>query len=104
LSREREKFSSAEFSLSRFITGLLKIRKCKFRTSADLPQFRIETLLIFHNPGANRARHAAKRHHPGEAGVGASFACAPGAEREGFSLLGFLRDCEKFRSAEFYTA
>jgi hypothetical protein len=27
------------------------------------------TLLIFHNPVSTRARHAAKRHHPGEAGV-----------------------------------
>jgi hypothetical protein len=38
------------------------------------------TLLIFHNPVSTRARHAASRHHPGEAGVGASEACAPGAE------------------------
>jgi hypothetical protein len=29
----------------------------------------IFTLLIFHNPVAKRARHAAKRHNPGEAGV-----------------------------------
>jgi hypothetical protein len=28
------------------------------------------TLPIFHNPVAKRARHAAKRHSPGEAGVG----------------------------------
>jgi hypothetical protein len=38
---------------------------------------------------AKRARHAAKRHHPGEAGVGASEACAPGAERKKFSPLIF---------------
>jgi hypothetical protein len=90
-----------------------------------LQQFRIQTLLIFHHPVTKRARHAAKRHHPGEAGVGersrgrrakpgsASEAgvgersrgrrakLAPGAEREGFSLLGFSRDCRKFSSADF---
>jgi hypothetical protein len=36
---------------------------------ADLQRFRILTLLIFHNPVSTRARHAATRHHPGEAGV-----------------------------------
>jgi hypothetical protein len=34
-----------------------------------LQQFRCETLLIFHNPVTKRARHAAKRHNPGEAGA-----------------------------------
>jgi hypothetical protein len=29
-----------------------------------------EPRLIFHNPVPKRARHAAKRHSPGEAGVG----------------------------------
>jgi hypothetical protein len=50
-------------------------------------------MLIFHDPAAKRARHAAKRHHPGFAGVGASFACAPGAERGSFAQLDFSRDC-----------
>jgi hypothetical protein len=37
-----------------------------------------------------------RRHHPGEAGVGASFACVPGAEREKLSLLDLSREREKF--------
>jgi hypothetical protein len=61
-------------------------------TCPSVQRFRCQTLLIFHNPAAKRARHAAKRHHPGEAGVGASFACAPGAEREKFSLLNLSRN------------
>jgi hypothetical protein len=39
---------------------LLKIQNCKFLTSADLQHFRIRTLLIFHNPVTERARHAAE--------------------------------------------
>jgi hypothetical protein len=37
-------------------------------------------------------------------GVGASFACAPGAAREKFSPLAFSRDCEKSRTAKFSLA
>jgi hypothetical protein len=37
-----------------------------------------------------------RRHNPGEAGVGASFACAPGAEREKFPPLNPSRYRYKF--------
>jgi hypothetical protein len=37
-----------------------------------------------------------QRHHPGEAGVGASEACAPGAKREKLPPLNLSQDSEKF--------
>jgi hypothetical protein len=56
----------------------------RFTHFASTPEYTgilIFTLLIFYDPAAKRARHTASRHHPGFAGVSASFACAPGAER-----------------------
>jgi hypothetical protein len=50
----------------------MKIQKCESITSVDFQQFRCRTLLIFHNPVAERARHAAEGGITPRSGVGAS--------------------------------
>jgi hypothetical protein len=76
----------------------LSVRFLSHASATEYTGIGIFTPLIFHGSVATRARHAAKRHHPGEAGVGASFACAPGAERGSFAVLDFSRGYAKFRS------
>jgi hypothetical protein len=101
LSRDCHKFGSAGFS------PLVLSRDCsKFRSA--LPQLALiyntsetRTMLNFHHPGAKRARHAAFGGITPLRGVGASFACVPGAAGSALPLLNFSRDCDKFGSASF---
>jgi hypothetical protein len=55
----------------------------------------VYTLLIFNNPVTKRARLAAEGGITPRSGVGASEACAPGAEREKFSPLDLQHNREK---------
>jgi hypothetical protein len=57
------------------------------------------TPLICHGTAVKRARHAAKRHNPGEAGVGASEACRRARNVRVFQFLvyhGSVRNSEVF--------
>jgi hypothetical protein len=60
---------------------MAEILQCAIHTRFGLQQFRNQTLLIFHNPVAKRARHAAFGGITPLRGIGASFACVPGAAR-----------------------
>jgi hypothetical protein len=86
--------------------GIVKNSEVPFLSPAPAPEYAeivAFTLLIFHNPAAKRARHAAKGGITPRSGVGASSACAPGAEPEKFSLFDLSRDCYKFRSSVPFT-